>query len=445
MLILSLSIFFLLVILSATNEVFFSNELFVYVGLLIHFFFISIFLLTRIKKYHYLFVLGFLARCLLMIWDLNYSHIFRLIGSGKDSEAFYEVALNVSDHLELIFAPDFYGGWFTKFNGILFSMVGQWRIFGQYFNVLAGIFTVFFILKTLQLFKIREEIIKPLIIIALFFPNSMIISAIFLRESFITFFVSLSLYFFSKWLFSSKVKHIVWALIFLLPGIALHTGVVGMILGYGFAMLFFDRKSNRFKFTKPNVSYGLILLIVMLVAFILLDDVILNKFQNLQEVDDLYNRISYSSDGGSSYLEGIQVTNFVQFIMYAPIRAFYFISSPLPWDWRGIFDVVSFLIDSILYVYILYYFIANRKKLQKNKTNIIIFLLMIIGDLVIFGVGVSNAGTAMRHRQKLISIFLVFFALVQRDVAVYKEKERYRKKNEKYPVFTKQKSIPFRY
>ena len=36
---------------------------------------------------------------------------------------------------------------------------------------------------------------------------------------------------------------------------------------------------------------------------------------------------------------------------------------------------------------------------------------MILGATSIFGIGVSNAGTAIRHRQKLFPIFIILIAI----------------------------------
>ena len=43
----------------------------------------------------------------------------------------------------------------------------------------------------------------------------------------------------------------------------------------------------------------------------------------------------------------------------------------------------------------------------------ITLLWMIIGSSLIFGIGVSNAGTAIRHRQKLIPLFLIVLAITK--------------------------------
>lgn len=37
---------------------------------------------------------------------------------------------------------------------------------------------------------------------------------------------------------------------------------------------------------------------------------------------------------------------------------------------------------------------------------------LLLGSSLIFGIGVSNAGTAVRHRQKLIPVFLILLAII---------------------------------
>jgi len=55
------------------------------------------------------------------------------------------------------------------------------------------------------------------------------------------------------------------------------------------------------------------------------------------------------------------------------------------------------------------------KRDVKNKNTIIVVLLIVIIGLVVFAWGVSNAGTALRHRDKFIGLFILLLALVSND------------------------------
>ena len=51
------------------------------------------------------------------------------------------------------------------------------------------------------------------------------------------------------------------------------------------------------------------------------------------------------------------------------------------------------------------------KKNNRNKNLSIILIISILATSYIFGIGVSNAGTAIRHRQKIISLFIILLSI----------------------------------
>jgi hypothetical protein len=67
----------------------------------------------------------------------------------------------------------------------------------------------------------------------------------------------------------------------------------------------------------------------------------------------------------------------------------------------------------LLYIGTFVYVIFNRKALGNRRALYIGLLLALVGALIIFGIGVSNAGTAVRHRQKLIAVFLILLAITK--------------------------------
>ena len=68
--------------------------------------------------------------------------------------------------------------------------------------------------------------------------------------------------------------------------------------------------------------------------------------------------------------------------------------------------------DSIIYLILIYYISINFKKyVSKSPLAISIFIMILIVS-IIFGIGVANAGTAMRHRQKIFPIFIILYAII---------------------------------
>src|SRR5699024_1198694 len=127
--------------------------------------------------------------------DIFGRSIFTLPNSGSDSELFYKSALviaNVSNSISGTYNFSIY----PKITGKIINLIGPQRLFIQYLNVLLRISTILVLYLILRNLKISTKIRRVIILIITFMPNSIIMSSIFLREAFPTFFVALSLLYF---------------------------------------------------------------------------------------------------------------------------------------------------------------------------------------------------------------------------------------------------------
>ncbi|HPW65511.1 MAG TPA: phospholipid carrier-dependent glycosyltransferase [Salinivirgaceae bacterium] len=384
-----------------------------YVVVSIHFIVTIITLIISDSKYSSIFVWALILRTLFMLWDLNARHIFTFPGSGMDSEYFYRIAVSVSEDLTQLKEP-IRSGFYPKILGVLFYFTGPARILGHYVNVLFGLMVVIFVYKTLVLLNIEHNITKTILLITSFFPNSLIVSAILLREILPTFFVVVSLYYFAKWYKEEKLWAFIISLFSLALGAMFHSGVIGLALGYLIMLLFYKHSSKKFVFSFQNFLLFIPVLIFVFLFSTSFGDVMFDKFRTLEEPSDIFESTMLPL-GESAYLQGFTVNNPLQFILFAPIRAFYFLFSPLPFDWRGVKDIVTFFLDALLYMFILYYFFKNKRYFSQNKKLIIILFVSIVIVAIIFGIGVGNAGTALRHRQKIVPVFLVMLGLMMQE------------------------------
>ena len=102
----------------------------------------------------------------------------------------------------------------------------------------------------------------------------------------------------------------------------------------------------------------------------------------------------------------------MQHIKNSPIKIFYFLTSPLPWEWRGINDVISFVFSSLFFIICYVYALKSLKKVNYNNSGFIkVCLILAFISAFIFSWGTSNAGTAMRHRDKFLVNYIVMLAL----------------------------------
>src|SRR5699024_9590631 len=118
------------------------------------------------------------------------------------------------------------------------------------------------------------------LIIMTLFPSGIIFSSIFLRESLISLFVTLSFYNFVKWYKTNKVKRIIFAIIIILIGASLHSGVIGILIGYIFMILFYNHSTERLVFTfKSNIMFIFFTMLIIVMNSYSLESIpFLNKF-----------------------------------------------------------------------------------------------------------------------------------------------------------------------
>ncbi len=368
------------------------------------------------KEAFFVFLTGLFLRIIVMFWDIYGRDFFYLPHSGNDSEGFLNSALTISENIFLL-NEDIYGGLYSKVLGVIFYFGPADRILVQYINVLLGVTTILLAYKIMTLLNIDKKIKMWLLILMIIFPSSLIFSGILLREAIIAFTVVLSFYYFLKWMMNGSFYYVIYSIIILIISASFHSGVLGILLGYLFMLLFYRPKHKRFKTSVQSVVVFIISITVMVVLnSISLENLpFLDKFtHSLDSIDDLYD-VSSSGRGGSVYLQGLSINNPIQLILLAPIKMFYFLGSPLPLNWRGISDITSFLYDGIIYLALFLYPTFNYRRFIKGDPVAIGIFIMLLGTIFIFGVGLNNAGTAMRHRYKIFYIIIIFFGVTLKN------------------------------
>lgn len=361
-------------------------------------------------------ILGFALRLLLLWMDL-YTEI-QLFSSGGDTENFYNTALSIYNNPSL-FGSDLYGGLFPQLCGALFWLIGPSRLFVQYANLIFGIVAFMFIGLSMKEMKVPERVSKGVLLICCVMPIPAIISVLFLRESLIFCLVAASFYAFTRWLRRGSAVAMFLALALIAAAASFHLGVLGLAGGYGFALLFYDRQSARFSFSISNLLRGLP--IVLIAAFVIgrFPGIFLEKLEKVSSAEDAI-AIATGSSGASAYLTGIQIDNPVSFVLFGGLKGLFLLVSPLPMDWRGLNDVLSFGVDGVFYLaailVVLRSFVGRQRSYRRRLLNVV--MVGLVTAVLILGLGTSAAGTAMRHRQKVLPVIAVAVGLaltVQRE------------------------------
>lgn len=359
----------------------------------------------KLKSISFPLFIGYLFRIFLLFWDIYARNIFILPNSGLDSEGFYKRSLIVMD------SGFIKGKAFPNLMGSIFSLIGSSRLYGQFIVVLFSIISLILFALILYDIDISIKTKKIVFTIVCLLPNLAILSSIFLRESFISMCINISFYCIYKWMKKGNLFNYIIALVLIFIAAMFHSGTIAVALGYIAILLLYDKNKEKFRFNIKNILPTIILIFTMSYLFSNYQDLFFGRFKNVESISDM------SEDtvrGDTSYLQYVgNSNNILNMVIYTIPRIFFFIASPLPFQWRGLSDIIAFCFSSVYYITILYFTIKYFKSGDKRNRKLIIALsIIIICTFFVFGWGVANAGTACRHRDKIAIICGVLFALV---------------------------------
>ena len=232
------------------------------------------------------------------------------------------------------------------------------------------------------------------------------------KRSYLFFLMTLSVSRIIIWIFSENISNFIEAIIFTIPMVLLHDGHIFVTLSYFLIYLLKKQKGYKTTFFKL-----FILLLVILVAFLFLSGlfgsyVSVKNFNLLDSVRRSYWN-HFMEGAGSRYLLWMSPPNdWLQFIIYTPIRIIYFLFSPLPTEWRGIKNIISFVSDSCIHIcgfYCVIYSLIIYKNFGSNIPKEAVLSIETCGCIIImlsfvFSWGTASGGTAIRHRLCLIPV-----------------------------------------
>lgn len=360
------------------------------------------------KNQRMLIIMGYLVRIILLIVD---RYITTLPYNNSDAVGFNNVAISIANNLSLL-KENLYGGIFTKILGILYYLVGENRIFAQNINIMLGmaaIYNMFTIINTIKIKnKFKNNFLQALLV---FLPQTLLLSVVLLREIIVVYFISVSFKYCWKYTRNGNKIDGGVCLLSILIASSFHAGALFLITGYILILSFYSIQEKRIKLSTKKVSIFVILIIILSIVYMRFGSVVATKLTIMDE-EKLANSFEGESKGGSAYLGGKEINNVSDMIIYTIPKVLYFLFSPMPWDWRGISDITSFAIDSIVYLYLIYNIIKNRNNIdQEYKAVVNLLIVGLAITVVAFAVGTSNAGTAIRHRHKLFEYFLMITIL----------------------------------
>lgn len=355
-------------------------------------------------------MISYLIRCMLVLIDVITGGWVRDIVGASDSRGFWLRANMYYDGTLSITNTTHYYAYFLN---IIMHIFGTNMFLCQYVNVVCSVLTQVIVLKVLN--RYAENVKREAIIaIVCFMPYNIYYSVVLLRESIITLFLTLSFYYFLRWIYDKKTIYNVISWLTALPAIIMHTGSIVIWIAYIIFMSFYDNFEEKLHVKKKSlIIIGIAIATVIITLTIpQLKRIIWTyiPIKNMRIVEYAQYLLNRYGRGGSMYLRNMSVNSVVGVVVATILRMLHFQFSPMPWDWRGLEDIITAILDSSVHLLILVLGLYSLKKCQWKKSDRLIVILMFFIIVIMqgfFAWPTANAGTAIRHRDKFLGIEVI--------------------------------------
>lgn len=353
-------------------------------------------------------MLGLIGRVVFAYLDV-YTAFELPIGGGDDGIGFMERAI-------AYYHGDF-SIQYTKYPYILnaiFQITGINQYAAQYANILCWSFSALIMQKCCK----RLEIIGSFRLISIgvfaWLPTNIWITSILYRDAYIMLLLLMSFYYLLVWMQDEKIYGIALSIMTVLLATLLHGGSIMALLPVAFTFVFYSQETKKFCINKKSLIMSAVAIGTLLVIFIIPQtrNIVLRKIPNMSGglIEGLNRYLANKYDGsvaGSDYLTGRYLTGYFDIIPMTIQRIYYHSFSPTPDMWRGLTDIVAFFMSTapiylaaaILWVVSLFY-----KKTDAYRRVLFLEVFITVG---IYAWGNKNAGSALRHREKILSLVIL--------------------------------------
>ncbi len=350
-------------------------------------------------------LVAFALRALAAIVDV---YVYQLPGNSDgpnwDRGAAYYARNGVAGTLEYVGTGHELYKWMMS---VLYALFGRSALMIQGINVLLGTLVI---LNTWRLAKQLggdERSCNRVAWTVALFPSMIFFSASLLREAAVTYPLTLSALALAKWFTERRPIQLIGAFTALLVSMAFHSGGAAVLL---FAGLWLSgswlREAVTLRFRNFGRNTLALLLGLGVLGLVLSSGFGMQKFGGLETGDMtvLGERQEGFAHGRSVYLGDLRADTPMDLVWQAPIRVTYFLFAPFPWMLTAVSDAFG-LIDSGLFFLLVLRVIRRRGALRTQPATVLI-LGVFAAMALVFALGVSNYGTALRHRNKMLPLLL---------------------------------------
>ena len=313
----------------------------------------------------------------------------------------------------LSFYPGISSQFISWFISIFYSIFGRSHLLAQSLSLIFGISSILLLcLLANKLWGPHNA--KKVGWFASLFPSLVLYSILILREVYVVFFLIIAMYGMVNWIKKNNIRSIILSIFGFIGAGFFHSALIlgGIIFSFVVILRYFKDIFKNLLQLRLNIKILFIFIIFLIgISFYFSNNFTLPKIGNFDQLTDIQRIVDLQDEnvkGGASYPSWTKINSSIEFFYKAPIRAIYFLFSPFLWDISKLSHLIGFF-DGILYLLITYLIFLNRKIIwQKPEMRLI--LIILICYFFIFGVGVGNFGTGLRHRSKFVAGLILLAA-----------------------------------
>lgn len=245
------------------------------------------------------------------------------------------------------------------------------------------------------------------------YPFTAINSVAPVREELSMFFFMVGLYIMVGWIRTGRLSSLALPLPFLLMASFVHPGWIAAVLGLVIYLVVASlRDAVKMKGGPGRAGLSIVFGSIVLVAcgVVLWNGVELGKGVELSAdldslADTVSSRFQRDATGGSAYPSFVAVGDPFTQPWLIPLRVVYFLYSPFPWDVRSPVHLLG-VFAGALYAFLTYRAYKSYRLLKGCRRVLVLHYMLILLTLM-FALGVTNSGTAIRHKAKFYILLVI--------------------------------------
>ena len=323
-------------------------------------------------------------------------------GAGKDGERFHHIAEVIAQKQDFYFSigADVY----NNFLAISYFVFGSSQFLGAELSVMAFGLSFLLLVKLMDILEISRYRVSVLLLFGLL-PTAVIHTSVTLRESWEILFFMSTVYFGLRYQFDRKWKYIFLAIAAVAAFGSLHHGMLAFSVFLLPCVLLWPighRSMARAFLTRPRAIFALLGCFGALAVALALS----TQAFNVELASSLMQGevLEYSSGfregtapSRATYDAPLELSSVSGFLLSFAIIILHYVLEPFPWKIMNIVDLYAFfevLLRVLLFMFS-WWAITQEHGAKKQIMTMLLVLYVVLS--IIWALGTTNYGTAIRH------------------------------------------------